>query len=114
MRPMLKPLKEHNFDELENCRSYKLFKMAIKSSKTLYQYRFPFREFFKYTHLISFDELTHLDTNKIQNLLENWIIDLSARGVKGNSIRGKLALIELFLEMNRVNFHKKILHKLIT
>lgn len=48
MRPMLKPLKELNFDELENCRSYKLFKMAIKSPKTLYQYRFPLREFFKY------------------------------------------------------------------
>ena len=110
---MLNPLKELNFDELENCRSYKLFKMAIKSPNTLYQYRFSLREFFKYAHLTSFDELTQIDTNKIQNLLENWIIDLAARGVKGNSMRGKLAPIELFLEMNRVNFHKKILHRLI-
>lgn len=113
MRSMLRSLKEISFEGLEQGRSYKLFKMAIKSPKTLYQYRFPLREFFKYTHLASFDELAGLDTDKIQNLLENWIIDLSARGVKGSSIRGKLAPIELFLEMNRVNFYKRILHKLI-
>lgn len=105
--------KQIDFKELEASRSYKLFKGAIHSTKTLYQYNFPLREFFKYAHISSYDELAAIETNKIQNLLENWVMDLSDKGIKGSSIRGKLAAIELFLEMNRVIFHKRILHKII-
>ena len=40
-------------------------------------------------------------------------MDLADRGIKGSSIRAKLAPVELLLEMNKIAFYKKIVHKTI-
>jgi len=109
----LTPAKEIDFAELDKSRSYTLFRRAVKSEKTLYAYKHSLREFLKYTNLSSYDEIIKLPTDRVQEILENWIMDLSAKNIKGSSIRIKLSPIELFLDMNRVVFHKKILHKLI-
>jgi integrase/recombinase XerD len=97
--------------ELEECRSYKIFKKAIKNEKTLKNYNYSLKEFLKYTNFANYDQVCA--SNKIQEMLENWIMDLSDKAVKGNSIRTKLSSVELLLEMNRVVFYKKILHRLI-
>lgn len=109
----LQPAKEIDFEELEKSRSYRLFKRAVKSDKTLYAYRFSLRAFLRYTNLSSYDEIVALPSDKIQEILENWTEDLADKGVKGVSIRVKLAPVELFLDMNKVVYYKRILHKLL-
>ena len=96
---------------LEECRSYKIFKKAVKNEKTLRIYNYALKEFLRYTNFKNYDEVCKSD--KIQEILENWIMDLSDKALKGNSIRTRLSPVELLLEMNRVVFYKKILHKLI-
>jgi integrase/recombinase XerD len=103
--------KEIDFKELEKNRSYKLLARAVQNKITLTQYNYYLREFLRYSNLSSYDELCK--SSKIQELMENWVTDLSDRGLKGSSIRSKLAAVELLLEMNRVVFFKKITHKLI-
>ena len=97
--------------ELEECRSYKIFKKAVKNEKTLHIYNYSLKEFLRYTNFTNYDQVCQSD--KIQEILENWIMDLSDKAVKGSSIRTKISPVELLLEMNRVVFYKKILHKLI-
>jgi len=67
----------------------------------------------KFSRLKNYDDLKNLKTDRIQKLLENWILYLSKKGLKAMTIRTKLSAVELFLEMNKKIFHKKILHKLI-
>jgi integrase/recombinase XerD len=40
-------------------------------------------------------------------------VDLSTKGIKGSTIRVKLAPVELFVDMNRITYFKRILHKII-
>lgn len=59
---------EIDFEELEKSRSYRLFKRAVKSDKTLYAYRFSLRAFLRYTNLSSYDEIIALPSDKIQEI----------------------------------------------
>jgi len=49
-----------------------------------------------------------MPTDKVQAILENWIMDLAARNIKGTSIRVKIAHVELFLDVNRVLLQKNL------
>ena len=97
--------------ELEECRSYKIFKKAVPNQVTLHNYNYSLKEFLRYTNFTNYDQVCQSD--KIQEILENWIMDLSDKQIKGNTIRTKLSPVELLLDMNRIVFYKKILHKLI-
>ncbi|NDB89208.1 MAG: site-specific integrase, partial [Thaumarchaeota archaeon] len=66
----------------------------------------------KFAKITDYDDIV-LPTDKIQALLEDWIIYLKRRDLRSRTIKGKIGSVELFLEMNKVIFHKKILHKLI-
>jgi len=105
--------KELDFVKLEQSRSYKVYSRAVKNPVTLKQYNYYLREFLRYAHFTSYDEIVACNAEKIQELLENWMMDLADRGIKGTSIRTRLAPVELLLEMNRVLFYKKILHRLL-
>jgi site-specific recombinase XerD len=94
-------------------RSLTLYESAIKSPETLKIYMYSLNEFMEFIKIKGHDEITQLDTDTIQTHLENWVMHLSDKGLKSNSIRGKLSAVELFLEMNRVIYHKKVLRKLI-
>jgi len=96
-----------------NSRSLTLFESAIKSPESRKIYMYSLNEFMKFAKIQDSDEIIKLETDKIQKILEDWVIQLKNKGLKAHTIRGKLAAIVLFLEMNRVLFHKKILHKLI-
>jgi integrase/recombinase XerD len=67
----------------------------------------------KFAKIEEYDEITKLKIDRIQKLLENWVIDQKSRNLKSATIKAKLNAVELFLEMNKKLFHKKILHKLI-
>lgn len=94
-------------------RSFTLFEAAIKSDQTKSVYTYSLHEFMKFTKISQYDSIVKLSPDKIQKLLENWVMDLTTRNLKASTIRGKLGSIELFLEMNKITYYKKILHKLI-
>ncbi|MCH7758684.1 MAG: tyrosine-type recombinase/integrase [Thaumarchaeota archaeon] len=94
-------------------RSFTLFEAAIKSTQTKSVYTYSLHEFMKFAKISQYDNIVKLSTDKIQKLLENWVMDLASRNLKAATIRSKLSAVELFLEMNKKTFHKKILHKLI-
>src|SRR3990170_5851782 len=96
-----------------NSRALELFESAIKSPESRKIYMYSLHEFMKFAKIQEYDEITKLNTEKIQKILEDWIIHLAKKGLKAHTIRGKLAAIVLFLEMNKVLFHKKILHRII-
>lgn len=94
-------------------RSLTLFDSAIKSPESKKIYTYSLNEFMKFIKIKNYDDVTKLGSEKIQNFLENWVMNLAEKGLKAHTIRGKLAAVELFLEMSKVSFHKKIIHKLI-
>lgn len=96
-----------------DCRSYQVFQGAISRPLTLQQYTYSLNAFCEFSKIKSFDDLAKLDTDEIQNLLENWVLSMSKVGKKGTYIKARVSGVELFLEMNKKVIYKKILHKLI-
>jgi len=94
-------------------RSFQLFEASIKSPKTLTTYTYSLHQFMRFAKIKNYDDIPKLTTDKIQKLLENWIMNLAKRELKSTAIQTKLSAVESFLEMNKVIFHKKILHRLI-
>lgn len=94
-------------------RSFALFDSTFKSEQTRKIYTYSLHEFMRFTKIKNYDDITKLKTDKIQKLLEDWILVLSNKGLKAATIRTKLSAVELFLKMNKVNFHTFILHKMI-
>ena len=82
-----------DYAKLEQSRAYKIYSRAVKNQVTLKQYNYYLRAFLRYAHLTSYDELISCNSEKIQELLENWMMDMVDRGVKGTSIRTRLAPI---------------------
>ena len=93
--------------------SFRLFQESIKSEQTKKIYTYSLHEFMKFSKIKNYDDVTKLKTKLIQKLLQNWVIHLKNKQLRATTIRGKLCGIELFLEMNAIMFHKKILHKLV-
>lgn len=94
-------------------RSFALFENAIKSAQTKTVYIGSLHQFMRFAKIKEYDSITKRTTNEIQNILENWVMELKDQGLKANTIKTKLNAVELFLEMNRIVFHKRVLHKLI-
>jgi len=70
-------------------------------------------EFMRFAKIKNYDDIPKLTTDKIQKLLEDWIMHLSKRELRSTAIQSKLSAVEFFLEMNNLDFRKKILHRLI-
>ena len=94
-------------------RSFSLFQASINSEHTRKVYTYSLNEFMKFSKINQCDDIPKLHTDKIQSLLENWVMHLKKKGLRATTIKAKLCGVELFLDMNRVIFHKKILHKLV-
>jgi integrase/recombinase XerD len=80
-----------DYERLEQSRAYKIYSRAVKNQVTLKQYSYCLRAFLRYAHLTSYDELISCNPEKIQELLENWMMDMADRGIKGTSIRTRPA-----------------------
>ena len=91
-------------------KSFVIFINAIKSEQTKKVYVWDLNRFLTFTKMPDYDTLAKLDTDTIQEFLENYVLELKSKGV--SSIRTRLAGPELFFEMNKKLFYKKILHKL--
>jgi len=93
--------------------SFKIFLASMKSEPTKKVYTYSLKEFMKFVNIKNYDNVLKLKTKQIQKLLTNWVLHLSGKGLTAATIKSKLSAVELFLEMNTVIFHKKILHRLI-
>jgi integrase/recombinase XerD len=105
--------KKDPMQTLENDRSFRLFDKAIKSPKTKVVYRYLLKEFLSYTKCNMYDEIILFDVDKLQKTLEDYLLFLEEKGLKGSSIKTRLAPVELFLDMNKKFYYKLVLRNLI-
>src|SRR3989304_3290510 len=106
------PAPLNKFTDSEKGKSYKVFERSVRTKATLTNYDNWLYAFFKYSRYPNLDKITQLPTQKLQDLLKNWVMDLGQQ-MKPNSVKAYLFAVEHFLEMNEVVFHKKVVRALI-
>ena len=92
-------------------RSYQIFVNVTMSNKTRVGYIRDLNSFLKFTKVADYDTLAKLGIDTIQEFLEDYVTELKSRNIK--SIRTRLAGPELFFDMNKKLYYKKILHRLL-
>jgi len=98
--------------ELETSqRSYQIFVSVTMSDKTRVGYIRDLNSFLAFTKVADYDTLAKLGIDTIQEFLENYVAELKSRNII--SIRTRLAGPELFFDMNKKLYYKKILHRLL-
>lgn len=95
----------------ETNKAYRKFRQSIKQVTTLRAYNHAVDRFMILSNLKSYDSAIKIKPDKIQDLLENYIISL--KNLRFQTANQRLAGIELFFDMNMVLYHKKILRKLL-
>jgi len=96
---------------------YKFIKVpSTPKSKESYAYKIQrFMKFaaeFKYVdHEEDFESLLEYDTEKITDILEDFVNYLEGQGLVCEAIKPTLAAPELFFEMNRKLWHKKLVRR---
>jgi len=75
-------------------------------------YNFALDKFMIQSKLTEYDKVINLKTDRIQDLLEDYIISLNH--LKYNTANQYLAGVELFFDMNMILIHKRILRKLLS
>jgi len=83
-------------------RSFILFDSAIKSPQTRYYYTRYLAEFRDFFILKSYDSLLEIETKKLQEMLENFMMYQKNSGLSLSYINGKLSALKLFFAMNDV------------
>jgi len=91
-------------------KAYYKFVQSIKTTSTLKSYNYALDKFMILSKLKSYDKAIKLKTDEVQDLLENYVISLKNSSYQTVNIY--TSGIELFFEMNKVLFHKRILRKL--
>jgi len=97
----------------KNCESFRNFDDAIKHDTTRRSYHYSLNEFMRFADLDDYNELTKKDKDTIQKLLENWMRFLKKKNLISNTISTKLNSVELFLDMNKITWFKKIVRKML-
>jgi|APSaa5957512535_1039671.scaffolds.fasta_scaffold10316_2 integrase len=110
---------EHAKQMSKNNIHYRRFYNSIKTHATRRSYVYGLERFMKFlftTKKISdvdnFTLLTDFDSDKITDVLEEYVFKLN-QTLKPKSINAFLAPVELFFEMNRKIWHKKLVRKSI-
>jgi len=67
----------------------------------------------RFHRLKNYDYVAGLDTEQVQELLEDWVISQKTASLKRSTIVGRLNAVELFLEMNKKSWYRKIIRKLL-
>ena len=97
----------------KDCESFRNFDDAIKYDSTRRSYHYYLNEFMRFANLDDYDELAKLDTDEIQKLLENWVRDQKKKDLISNTISTKLNAAELFFDMNKKTWYRKIVRKML-
>jgi len=67
----------------------------------------------RFANLDDYDELAKLETDEIQKLLENWVREQKKKELISNTISTKLNAAELFFDMNKKYWYRKIVRKML-
>jgi len=97
----------------KDCKSFTLFLEGINRKTTQRPYSYSLDEFMKFAKLDDYDILASKDKDTLQDLLETWVISLKKRNLRVSGIRTKLSAVELFLDMNKRDWYRKIIRKLV-
>ncbi len=83
-------------------RSFILFDSAIKSPQTRQSYLRYLAEFRDFFILKSYDSILEIKPEKLQVMIENFILHQKKSGLSLSYINGKLSALKLFFAMNDV------------
>jgi len=97
---------QHIKENSEKFRSYRRFLRGISSETTKRSYAKNLKIFMEFNKLENYDDVAQFPTKTIDEYLEDYIDFMSAKGVKGGTIRTDLAGIERFFLMNDCIWHK--------
>lgn len=104
---------EYSKETAKTQRSFRNFIRGISRESTKITYVKFLRAFMEFHNIKDYDSMTRFDSQKIDELLEDYIDNLESRGVKGITIRTNLIGIERFFEMNDCIWHKSRIRKSI-
>ena len=97
----------------ESCTAFQIFSSSIRSNKTLTTYREGLNHFMRFHGIKDYMDLKNADTDTIQDWLERWVVDQKNKGLMHFTIAGRLHGVELFLDMNKKIWYKRIVRKLM-
>ncbi len=92
-------------------RSLLLFENVIKSKETLKRYKYYLDIFLKFYHLKDCDSLVSMNNDKLQIMIEDYVMDLKKR-VNPNSVPTYITPLQTFLEVNDSVLKWKKIHRL--
>lgn len=98
---------------IELCPSFQIFLASINSDRTKVTYRKGINHFMNFHGIKDYQDIVKADTDTIQDWLEKWIIGQKDKGLRHNTIVGRLNSVELFLDMNKKTWFRKIVRKLL-
>jgi len=111
LEPVQLKIKKLLDQDKKTSRSYRKFKHSIKSDHTYRAYSIALDKFMIQSKLASYDKAIMLKTDRIQDLLEDFVISNKKYSFQtGNQY---LSAVELFFDMNMVLYHKRVLRKLL-
>ena len=91
-------------------RSIVLFQNAINSEKTQDLYMYNLKVFLKYYLLKDYDSLLTIDSKKIQEMIEDYVMYLR-QSKSRSTINNVVCSLELFFSMNDIILNFKKIHK---
>ena len=99
---------------------FKRMMKALNSEQSQGMYAYKIQKFMKYQlkhnhvkHHEDFESLLEFDSEKITDILEQYVYDLEDEGLVSDSIKSTISAPELFFEMNRKLWHKKLVRRSI-
>ncbi len=102
-------VKSNGFLDYTMQRSLVVFQNSLKSQYTAKQYSYYLNRFISYYQLKDYDSLLGIEPRKLQNMIEDWIIELKKQ-VSPNTIPPMVFGVKSFFEANDIDLKwKKIL-----
>ena len=98
---------------MKHQRSLLLFYSAIKSEKTKQQYEHYLNDFREYFLIKDYDKLSQMESKKLQEMIEDYIMYHKSQNKSASFIAGKISALKLFFSMNDVLLNWDKLRKML-
>lgn len=93
--------------------TYELFVSAIKTDATKLSYTTSLEKFKNFCEIKKYSQFTSMSTPRLKGFLVSYLNFLKSKDLKHSSISLYLSSVELFLDMNEVNYPKKVIRRLL-
>jgi len=112
-REQLVNIKKTSSSLLNQQRSLLLFYSAIKSEKTKKQYDRYLEDFRKYFMIKNYDKLSQIESKKLQEMVEDFVMYHKSQNKSASFIAGKISALKLFFSMNDIILNWDKLRKML-